>query len=170
MTEDQAHSWSRLSILIVDDLQDNIDVLARRLRNREATVYEASDGHEALDVLSVSPVDLILLDVMMPGLSGVELVRRIRSKRCASALPIIMVSARNDQTIMLECLQAGANDYITKPVDFPMLCARIETHLGIRDTYRAVLRDRTKQIQMAEETRLRLAEAEARLAHLALKR
>ncbi|GBF56779.1 transcriptional regulatory protein WalR [Candidatus Phycosocius bacilliformis] len=170
MMDAKDKSWAKVNILVVDDLQDNIDVIARRLRNRDAQVYEASDGHEALDVLSVSPVDIILLDVMMPGLSGVDLVRRIRSKRCASALPIIMVSARNDQAIMLECLQAGANDYVTKPVDFQMLCARIETHLGIRETYRAVLRDRAKQVNMAEETRLRLAEAEAQLANLALKR
>jgi hypothetical protein len=68
VTADLQDQFANTNILIVDDMQDNIDVLARRLRNRQATVYEASDATEALDILSVSPIDILLLDVMMPGL------------------------------------------------------------------------------------------------------
>lgn len=154
------------NILIVDDLQDNIDVLARRLRNRDINVFEANDGAEAIDILSVSPIDLILLDVMMPGMSGLDVVRKVRTKRSAAALPILMVSARTDQAIMVECLQAGANDYVTKPVDFNVVCARIMTHLMVRETYRGALRDRSKQMNNAEESRVKLADAEATIARL----
>jgi DNA-binding response OmpR family regulator len=154
------------NILIVDDLQDNIDVIARRLRNRDVNVFEANDGAEAIDILSVSPIDIILLDVMMPGMSGLEVVKKIRTKRSAAALPIIMVSARTDQQIMVECLQAGANDYVTKPVDFHVVCARIMTHLMVRETYRGALRDRSKQMNAAEENRVKLQDAEATIARL----
>ncbi|MEN9856005.1 MAG: hypothetical protein RL186_1840 [Pseudomonadota bacterium] len=153
-------------ILIVDDLQDNIDVIARRLRNRDVDVYEANDGVEALEILGVTAIDIILCDVMMPGMSGLEVVKKIRSKRSAAALPIIMVSARTDQAIMVECLQAGANDYVTKPVDFNVVCARIQTHLMVRDTYRTALRDRSKQISNAEDSRIRLQEAEETIARM----
>lgn len=154
------------NILIVDDLQDNIDVIARRLRNREVNVFEANDGAEAIEILGVSPIDIILLDVMMPGMSGLEVVKKIRTKRSAAALPILMVSARTDQAIMVECLQAGANDYVTKPVDFNVVCARIMTHLMVRETYRGALRDRSKQMNNAEESRVKLADAEATIARL----
>lgn len=153
-------------ILIIDDLQDNIDVIARRLRNRDVDVYEANDGVEALEILGVTAIDIILCDVMMPGMSGLEVVKKVRSKRSAAALPIIMVSARTDQAIMVECLQAGANDYVTKPVDFNVVCARIQTHLMVRDTYRTALRDRSKQISNAEDSRIRLQEAEETIARM----
>jgi DNA-binding response OmpR family regulator len=156
-------------LLIVDDVQDNIDVLARQLRNRGATVYEASSANEALELLSVYQIDLILLDVMMPGMSGLDVVKRIRPKRSSAALPIIMVSARIDQEIMLECLEAGANDYVTKPVDFQLFCARIIAQLRIRETYREALRDRSRHITLAEENRALLLEAEAVIARLTAK-
>jgi DNA-binding response OmpR family regulator len=152
--------------LIVDDLQDNIDVIARRMRNRNATVVEANDGQEALEMLSTTPVDIILLDVMMPGMSGLEVVRKIRAKRSAAALPIIMVSARTDQAMVVECLQAGANDYVTKPVDFAIIAARVQAQLAVRETYRAALRDRSRHIQAAEEAKAQLVMAQDALSQL----
>jgi DNA-binding response OmpR family regulator len=169
MSEEINKSLLDTHLLVVDDMQDNIDVLARRLRSRGATVYEASSAAEALELLSVYQIDLILLDVMMPGVSGLEVVKKIRLKRSSAALPIIMVSARTDQAIMLECLEAGANDYVTKPVDFPIVCARIITQLRIRETYREALRDRSRHISLAEENRALLLEAEAVIARLTAK-
>jgi DNA-binding response OmpR family regulator len=169
MSEEIDKSMLDTHLLIVDDMQDNIDVLARRLRNRGATVYEASSATEALELLSVYQIDLILLDVMMPGISGLDVVKKIRFKRSSAALPIIMVSARTDQEIMLECLEAGANDYVTKPVDFQVFCARIVAQLRIRETYREALRDRSRHISLAEENRALLLEAEAVIARLSAK-
>lgn len=144
------------NILIIDDLQDNIDVLARRFQTRGINVFEANDGPDALQLLGVTPVDIILCDVMMPGMSGLDVVRKVRSKRSAAALPIIMVSARTDQAMIVDCLQAGANDYVTKPVDFAVVCARVYAQLVIRDTYKAALADRSRQIRNAEEARAEL--------------
>jgi CheY-like chemotaxis protein len=158
------------NILIVDDLQDNIDVISRRMRNRGINVFEANDGVEALELLGVSPIDIILCDVMMPGMSGLEVVKKIRAKRSAAALPIIMVSARTDQTMIVDCLQAGANDYVTKPIDFNVVSARILTQLTIRETYRAALKDRTKQINKAEEAMAQLEEANEMIAQLRAQR
>ena len=169
MSEEIDKSLLDTHLLIVDDMQDNIDVLARRLRNRGATVYEASSANEALELLSVYQIDLILLDVMMPGISGLDVVKKIRLKRSSAALPIIMVSARTDQEIMLECLEAGANDYVTKPVDFQVFCARVIAQLRIRETYREALRDRSRHITLAEENRALLLEAEAVIARLTAK-
>jgi DNA-binding response OmpR family regulator len=78
----------------------------------------------------------------------------------------LMVSARTDQSIMVECLSAGANDYVTKPVDFNVVCARIMTHLMVRETYRGALRDRSKQMNTAEENRVKLQDAEATIARM----
>ena len=102
----------------------------------------------------------------MPGLSRLDVVKQIRTKRSAAALPIIIVSACTDQTIIVECLQAGANDYETKAVDFQIISAHLASKLGILDTYRAALGDRSKHIGLAEESRVRLAEAEAKIASL----
>jgi DNA-binding response OmpR family regulator len=154
------------SILIVDDFQDNIDVLARRLRNRDVAVYEANDGHDALELLATTPVDIILLDVMMPGMSGLDVVRKIRARRAAAALPIIMVSARTDQAMIVDCLTAGANDYVTKPIDFNVVAARINVQLAVRDTYRLALRDRSRHMSDAEEARARLSEAEETISRI----
>ncbi len=157
------------SILIIDDLQDNIDVLSRRFQNRGVNVFEANDGPDALQLLGVTPVDVILCDVMMPGMSGLEVVKKIRSKRSAAALPIIMVSARTDQAMIVDCLQAGANDYVTKPVDFAVVCARVYAQLVIRDTYKAALADRSKQIRNAEEARAELEDMRQEIARMQAK-
>lgn len=154
------------NILIVDDLQDNIDVLSRRFRTRGINVFEANDGPEALELLSSTPIDIVLCDVMMPGMSGLEVVKKVRAKRSAAALPIIMVSARTDQGMMVDCLTAGANDYVTKPVDFAVVSARITAQLTIRETYRMALRDRSKHMNAAEEARARLVEAEVAIRAL----
>jgi DNA-binding response OmpR family regulator len=154
------------SVMIIDDNQDNIDVLARRLSNRGVKVTECLDGMEALEMLGVVPVDIVLCDVMMPGISGLEVVQKIRSKRSHAALPILMVSARTDQQMIVECLQAGANDYVTKPIDFQVVCARMQVQLAIRDTYKAALTDRSRQIRKAEDAVARLSDAEATIAQL----
>jgi CheY-like chemotaxis protein len=154
------------NVLIIDDMQDNIDVLARRFTSRGVNVFEANDGLEALQLLGVTPVDVILCDVMMPVMSGLEVVRKVRSKRSAAALPIIMVSARTDQAMIVDCLQAGANDYVTKPVDFAVVCARIYAQLVIRDTYKAALADRSKQIRSVEEARAELEDMRGEIERL----
>ena len=136
------------SLLIVDDNADNRDVLSRRLRQRGYTAVAAADGVEALAMLAQSRFDLVLLDVEMPGLSGFEVLAELRVTHSRTALPVIMVTARTAGEDMVEALKIGANDYVTKPIDFPVALARIETHLAHK---RAVedLRDSEERYALA---------------------
>ncbi|MFN7993010.1 MAG: EAL domain-containing protein [Bryobacteraceae bacterium] len=117
------------SILLVDDDPNNQDLLSRRLIRAGYAIELASNGYEALDILTRHPVDLILLDSMMPGLSGIELLKIVRRDHSPAQLPIIMVTAVGESERVVEALNLGANDYIPKPVDFPVALARIKAQL-----------------------------------------
>jgi diguanylate cyclase (GGDEF)-like protein/PAS domain S-box-containing protein len=118
------------NLLVVDDNEANRDALSRRLRQHGYTSAMACDGVEALQMLALAPFDLVLLDVEMPRMSGFELLAQLRVAYSRSTLPVIMVTARTSGDDVVEALKAGANDYITKPIDFQVALARIETHLG----------------------------------------
>jgi adenylate cyclase len=107
-------------------------MLSRRLGARGFAVETADDGRSALDLLSSRSYDLVLLDVMMPGLSGLEVLGRVRERWPASDLPVIMATARDASENVVEALRLGANDYVTKPLDFGVVLARIETQLELR--------------------------------------
>ena len=124
------------SLLVVDDIDDNRDLLSRRLRHRGYTVQTASDGKEALQCLAREVVDLVLLDIAMPGMSGYEVLSALRADPKTAGIPVIMVTASKDSDRIVEALSRGADDYITKPIDFPVALARIAVQLSRR---RAVL-------------------------------
>jgi diguanylate cyclase (GGDEF)-like protein/PAS domain S-box-containing protein len=124
MTSRQNH------VLIVDDNEMNRDMLARRLERKGYKVDVASNAHELMDRLKAGPVDLVLLDIEMPEISGLEALARIRETRSAIELPIIMVTARNQSEDIVKALSMGANDYLTKPIDFAVALARIGTQLS----------------------------------------
>jgi len=117
------------SLLLVDDDPTNQDMLSRRLKRAGYQTELAANGYEALDVLARHEVQLILLDSMMPGLSGIELLRKLRVEFSPSRLPIIMVTALGESDRVVEALNLGANDYISKPIDFPVALARIKLQL-----------------------------------------
>jgi sigma-B regulation protein RsbU (phosphoserine phosphatase) len=119
-------------ILVVDDVEGNRDSLSRRLLRRGYVVDVAADGESALEMVERLPIELILLDVMMPGINGLEVLSRIRQTRPATELPIIMVTARDGSDDVVNALTAGANDYVTKPLDFAVVIARIQTQLELR--------------------------------------
>jgi diguanylate cyclase (GGDEF)-like protein/PAS domain S-box-containing protein len=118
------------SLLLVDDNEMNRDVLSRRLKQRGFDVIVAADGPQALVLASANAFDLVLLDVEMPGISGLEVLATLRRTRSATDLPVIMVTARSEGTDIVEAFRLGANDYVTKPIDFPVALARIGTHLA----------------------------------------
>jgi Amt family ammonium transporter len=120
------------TLLLVDDDPMNLDVLARRLVRKGYAVLTASSGLEALEMIDTRHVDAVLLDVMMPGLSGFETLRRLRLTRALSELPVIMVTANDQSEDVVRALDLGANDYVTKPVDFPVVLARIRTQVTAR--------------------------------------
>ncbi|MFN8091685.1 MAG: protein kinase [Vicinamibacteria bacterium] len=124
------------TILVVDDLPANRDLLARRLERAGFKVVCAAGGEEALDVLRRTSVDLVLLDIMMPGMTGIDVLRSVRIGRSEASLPVIMVTAKTESEDVIEALSLGANDYVTKPVDFPVALARIRAHLRTRSAAR----------------------------------
>jgi sigma-B regulation protein RsbU (phosphoserine phosphatase) len=120
------------TILVVDDNAANRDALARRLERRGYTVLVAGDGLAALDALARRHVDLVLLDVMMPGITGLEVLERVRRDRTPADLPVIMATARDQSEDLIRALGMGANDYVTKPLDFGVCLARCRTHLALK--------------------------------------
>ncbi len=119
------------TIMIVDDELINVQVLLNYLSMQGYGVVQAFDGQEALEALEETNPDLILLDVMMPKLSGFEVCQKIREQRPAHELPVILLTAKNQSTDLLTGYEAGANDYLTKPFDKNELLARVKTHLRL---------------------------------------
>lgn len=135
-------------LLLVDDDPTNQDLLSRRLRRAGYATELAGSGYEALDVLARREVELVLLDSMMPGLSGIELLRQLRQRFSPARLPIIMVTALGESEKIVEALNLGANDYISKPVDFPVALARIQAQLE-RKRSEDALRDSEERYALA---------------------
>ncbi len=127
------------SILVVDDYEDNLDILCRRLERRGYSLTTAKTGEAALAKISEFPrvFDLVLLDVMMPGIDGFEVLRQIRLDYSPTELPVVMVTAKNQSEDLIKGLRAGANDYVTKPIDFPVLFARVRNHVNLATADRA---------------------------------
>jgi two-component system, cell cycle response regulator len=119
-------------ILVVDDHPDNVEIIKARLESRGLNVETATNGQEALDSVMANPPHLILLDVMMPLIDGYEVARRIKSDEALPFVPIILVTARDSTQDKVEGLDAGADDYLTKPINFPELEARVRSMLRIK--------------------------------------
>jgi sigma-B regulation protein RsbU (phosphoserine phosphatase) len=134
------------SVLIVDDDQMNSTGLARRLQGNGYTVSVAESGRKAIELLGDGDFDLVLLDIMMPRMSGLEVLKFLRRVDSLLDLPIIMVTAKGESEDMVEALELGANDYVTKPLDFPVVLARIRTQLALR---RAVTRVMELEMKLA---------------------
>ena len=119
----------RFSLLVVDDNEMNRDLLARRLGREGFRVIAAENGREALDVVQRQTVDLVLLDVDMPEIDGLHVLKTLRETHTPARLPVIMVTAMSDSADIVKALGLGACDYVTKPVDFPVALARINAQL-----------------------------------------
>jgi DNA-binding response OmpR family regulator len=118
-------------LLIVDDNRDNRTLLARRLERQSYEVITVDSGLEALQVLGKQTCDLVLLDILMRDMDGMETLKNIRREYSLLELPVIMVSALAESKNIVEALQAGANDYVTKPLDIDVILARIQTQLTL---------------------------------------
>jgi len=124
---------SETTLLVVDDNEMNRDMLSRRLQRKGYTVLTAEDGETALEIVGREAVDLVLLDIMMPGLDGVEVLKILRKDRSQTELPVIMATAKAESQSMVEALGEGANDYVTKPLDFPVVLARVQAQLRTKE-------------------------------------
>lgn len=122
--------WPR--VLVVDDVEDNREILRRRLMAARFEVETACDGSECLARLAEASFDVVLLDHMMPGLDGLETLAVIRSKWSKLDLPVIMVTARDDDPMIVKAFDLGANDFVAKPFSFPVLAARTRAQIAAR--------------------------------------
>jgi diguanylate cyclase (GGDEF)-like protein/PAS domain S-box-containing protein len=117
-------------LLIVDDNEMNRDMLARRLERKGYVVGVADSAHQLLQRIQQDGADVVLLDIEMPEVSGLEALKMLRSAYSPIELPVIMVTAKSQSDDIVKALDLGANDYLTKPVDFPVALARIATQLS----------------------------------------
>ncbi len=118
------------SLLVVDDDEHNRDLLCRRLERKGYAATAAMSGKEALAWIERTSFDLVLLDIMMPELDGLSVLKMIRETYTAAQLPVIMVTAKSESDDIVGALSLGANDYLTKPIDFPVAFARIHAQLS----------------------------------------
>ena len=122
-------------ILIVDDNPTNLDILQARLSAHSYEILTAKDGVTGLEMAKNSQPDLILLDIMMPKMDGIEVCRRLRADASLPFMPIIMVTAKADSKDVVAGLEAGGDEYLTKPVDHAALVARVKSMLRIKDLH-----------------------------------
>jgi class 3 adenylate cyclase len=141
-------------ILIVDDNPTNRDIIAARLEGHGYELLQAADGEEALSVARSALPDLILLDVMMPRVDGIEVCRQLKGDSSLPFMPIVLVTAKADTKDVVTGLDAGADEYLTKPVDHMALLARVRSMLRVKAlhdevaTQAAELRDWNQKLEM----------------------
>ena len=138
-------------ILIVDDNPTNLDILQARLRANKYEVITAADGEAGLAMAREKQPDLMLLDIMMPKMDGIEVCRRIKEDSSLPFMPIIMVTAKADSKDVVAGLEAGGDEYLTKPVDHAALVARVESMLRIKELHDTVL-EQSAQLRVQLET------------------
>ncbi|MGH8354620.1 MAG: putative bifunctional diguanylate cyclase/phosphodiesterase, partial [Pseudomonas sp.] len=136
----QTDSPSRL--LVVDDQETNREIFSRRLERQGYSVLLAASGREALALVAAEPPDLVLLDIMMPDMDGLEVLARLRERHSLQELPIIMVTARSQSEVIVDALARGANDYLVKPFDFAVALARVRTQLAFKRAEQAISESR----------------------------
>jgi CheY-like chemotaxis protein len=129
---------SLAAILVVDDNPLNQDLLSRRLERDGFQTTLARDGKEALQCVHSAAFDLVLLDLMMPEMNGIEVLRAIRTSYSMADLPVIVLTAKDQGEDMVTALNLGANDYITKPFSYPVLLARLRNLLALKQSHRTV--------------------------------
>src|SRR6202162_1628961 len=119
-------------ILVVDDVPDNVEILQLRLERQGYDIVTASDGEAALAMIRDKLPDLVLLDIMMPKLDGIATVKALKADTALPFIPVILVTARADAKDVVAGLEAGGDDYLTKPVDQAALIARARAMLRIK--------------------------------------
>jgi class 3 adenylate cyclase/AmiR/NasT family two-component response regulator len=153
-------------ILVVDDNPNNVDILKTRLESHGYEVITAADGTSGLARATDDAPDLILLDVMMPGIDGLEVCRRLKADRSGPFTPIIMITARAEAKDVIAGLEAGADEYLAKPVDHAALVARVASMLRIKKLQETVERQRAEIARWNEQLRHKVDDQVAELDRL----
>lgn len=161
------------NILAVDDSRTNLQILSHRLGNLGYLVVLCDRGAQALELISARGFDLVLLDSIMPEVSGLQVLKEIRGARATIDLPVIMLTAQSNPRGAVDALEAGADDFLAKPYEFDVLAARIERTLARADRVAELKRSNlaldariaARAIELGE-ARSELAAARAELARL----
>jgi two-component system, sensor histidine kinase and response regulator len=151
------------SILIVDDEPDNFEVIEALLESANYTLHYANRGQEAIAALDTFDPDAILLDVMMPGIDGIEVCKRIKAMPQWQAVPIIMVTALDDKADLARCLAAGADDFVSKPINGIELRARVQSMVRIKKQH-----DRIQSLSRLQRNNIHFLENSLHELHLDL--
>ena len=137
-------------LLIVDDNEANRDLLSRRLQRNGYKVAVAGGGRRALELVWQERFDLVLLDVVMPDIDGIEVLETLRKTWLPAELPVIMVTAKDESEDIVRGLKSGANDYVTKPIDLPVVLARVQSQLSLKH---AVDKNRRLEFDLEQRNR-----------------
>ncbi|HRN60934.1 MAG TPA: hybrid sensor histidine kinase/response regulator [Luteimonas sp.] len=138
-------------VLVVDDQPSNLRTISALLSRKGYSVQTAGSGEDALRQLAEQPPDLLLLDMMMPGMDGFELLQEVRANAAWAALPAVFLTAAHDRELLLHAFDAGAVDYVTKPFMPEELLARVQAHIGLkltRDRLERVARERQELVNL----------------------
>ncbi|MDB4883114.1 MAG: hypothetical protein JWL95_1880 [Gemmatimonadetes bacterium] len=142
------------TILVVDDNELNRDLLSRRLRRDGHTVVVAEHGREALDRVAAEPFDLVLLDIMMPGLTGYEVLEQLKGNPALRHIPVVMITANTEEESIVRCLSLGAEDHLPKPFNASILRARVGSSLAkkkLHDRERIHARSLERELEIGRE-------------------
>ena len=150
MTTDLAADRAAAHVLIVDDLEVNRDLLARRVQRLGHSIAFAASGRQALACMRAASFDLVLLDITMPDMDGYQALEQIKADPLLKHVPVVMVTAIDGVESVVRCLERGAEDYITKPFNPVVLKARIESSLNKKRV--ADLNARLRQAMSREMT------------------
>ena len=162
--------------MIVDDVSNNIQILGNILAQREYQVAYAQNGYEALKICEMQDFDLILLDIMMPGMDGFEVCTRLKHDPRTKDIPIIFLTAKADMNSIVKGFETGGQEYITKPFNSPELLARVQTHLllkkqkqelkSINLRLEELVKERTIQLEIANQKLAKLDQAKSNFLSL----
>ena len=137
-------------ILVVDDEPQNIRLLQIRLQADGYTVLAANSGQEALELVQAEAPDLILLDIMMPGMNGFEVCQQLRAEESTQFIPVVMVTALAEKEDRIRAIEAGADDFISKPFDSHEVLARVRSLVRIK-RYHDALEQANRELRMHNE-------------------
>lgn len=154
---------TQASILIIDDTRDNLRLLTQILTQRGYKVLAASDGEQALEAAATIAPNLILLDIMMPGMDGYTVCERLKARPETAHIPVIFISALNEPLDKVKAFTAGGVDYLTKPFQVEEILARVNVHLTLSHLQRQLEDANAKLAAQNQELQQRNAELQEAL-------